>query len=284
MADAASTRPNADQVDAWNGPTGERWLKQYDVVGRQLAPLGERVMDHLAIGPGEQVLDIGCGTGETTAALARRVGAGGSVLGIDISRPLLDVANARARSEGIANVRFAEADAQTFRFEPASFDALYSRFGVMFFEDPAAAFANLRGALRAEGRLAFVCWRSRDENPFMTLPTRVGSAFLDNPPAFDPAAPGPFAFADAGRLRGLLTAASFTDVAIAPFDDTFMGDPASVRQTMEWRDPLNRLLAESDAGRRAEIDAALDAALAPFIRDGRVTLPAATWLVSARAG
>lgn len=281
---APSARPNAGQIEAWNGAMGERWLKQYDVIASQIAPLGERVMDHLAVGAAERVLDIGCGTGDTTRALGRRVGAAGHVLGIDISRPLLDAARRRAAEESAANVAFAEADAQTHRFTPASFDALYSRFGVMFFEDPAAAFANLHGALRPGGRLAFVCWRSRDENPFMTLVNGVAAEFMDTPPApFDPVGPGPFALADAERVRRLLSDGGFRDIAAAPFDDNFAGPAEGIRSTMEWREPLRSVLEGSDPVKRVRIMAALDAALAPFRMDGQVALPARTWLVTARA-
>jgi SAM-dependent methyltransferase len=283
MAEAAPSSANSAEIESWNGPLGERWLKQYDVVGRQLAPLGERVMDHLAVSAGERVLDIGCGTGDTTVALARRVGEGGRVLGVDVSGPLLDRARRRAAEQNAAQVAFAQADAQTHGFAPAGFDALFSRFGVMFFGDPAAAFANLRTALLPGGRLAFVCWRDRAENPFMTLATDVGKAFLDEPPPLpDPAAPGPFAFSDAGRLRRLLGGAGFADVAVAPFDDAMSGPHEGIRGTMERREPLKGLLAAADAAIRARIIAALDEALAPFTKGGQVALPAATWLVSAR--
>jgi ubiquinone/menaquinone biosynthesis C-methylase UbiE len=282
MADVVSSGPNAAESEGWNGSRGESWLRQYEVVGEQLAPLGERVMDHLAVSAGERVMDIGCGTGETTRALGRRVEAGGSVLGVDISALLLDVARQRAAADDADNLAFTSADAQTHGFDPASFDALYSRFGVMFFADPAAAFANLRAALRTGGRLAFVCWRTPAENPFMTLPTRVGMAFMDPPPRPDPLAPGPFAFADADRIRRILADAGFTDVTVAPFDDSFGGPEAAARLVVVRREPLAGLLRDADAATRAKIDAAVDEALAPFTRDGRVVLPAATWLVSAR--
>src|SRR5262249_6517301 len=149
----------------------------------------------------ERVLDVGCGTGQTSIELARRAGPGGAVTGIDISAPMLARARARAADAGARTVTFLDADAQTHRFDPASLDVCFSRFGIMFFAAPDAAFANLRSALRPAGRLAFVCWQSMRDNPWMLVPLMAAAAHITLPPPPAPDAPGPFSFADADRVR-----------------------------------------------------------------------------------
>src|SRR5689334_8579890 len=166
------------------------WAQVREPLERQLAPLGRRALAALAPRPGESVLDIGCGGGDTALDLARAVAPDGTVVGIDLSAAVLAFAQRAAR--GNERIRFVQADAQVFPFEPASFDATFSRFGVMFFADPTAAFINIRRSLRPNGRLAFVCW----ENQLDILPLRAASAHLPPQPAHDPNAPGPFAFAD----------------------------------------------------------------------------------------
>ena len=170
------------------------WAEVREPLELQLAPLGRRALEALALHPGESVLDIGCGGGETALDLARAVAPGGTVLGVDVSAAVL--AFAQRAAKWCERVRFVQADAQVFPFEPASFDAAFSRFGVMFFADPTAAFVNIRRSLRPNGRLAFVCWRALEENPLDILPLRAASAHLPPRPAHDPEAPGPFAFAN----------------------------------------------------------------------------------------
>src|SRR3977135_1927910 len=166
------------------------WAEVREPLELQLAPLGRRALTALAPRPGESVLDIGCGGGETALALARAVAPDGTVMGIDLSAAVLAFAERAAK--GCARVRFVHADAQVFPFEPASFDAVFSRFGVMFFADPIAAFVNIRRSLRRRGRLAFVCWRALEENPLDILPLSAASAHLPSQPAHDPDAPGPW--------------------------------------------------------------------------------------------
>src|SRR5881628_2723223 len=161
-------------------------------------------MERARIGAGERVIDIGCGCGDTTIALARRVGPAGLVLGIDVSAPMLARAADAAREAGVAHVRFEHADAQTHRFPAQAFDVLYSRFGVMFFSDPAAAFGNLRTALRPGGRLGFVCWQAVPENPWIAVPLEAAAQHMALPPPPAPGAPGPFSFADPERVRRIL--------------------------------------------------------------------------------
>src|SRR3954471_20518053 len=193
------------------------WAEIREPLELQLAPLGRHALAALAPRPGESVLDIGCGGGETALDLARAVAPGGTVVGVDLSAAVL--AFARRAADGCERVRFIQADAQAFPFEPASFDAAFSRFGVMFFADPTAAFINIRRGLKPDGRLAFVCWRSLEENPLDVLPLRAASAHLPPQPAPDPDAPGPFAFADPERVRDILQGAGFAKIEITPHDE-----------------------------------------------------------------
>ena len=230
------------------------------------------------------MIDIGCGCGDTTLELARRVGAGGSVLGADISAPMLDVARRRAGEAGLAQASFVQADAQAHAFA-ADVDAVFSRFGVMFFADPAAAFANIRRALKPGGRLAFVCWRPLPENPWMTVPFAAAAPLLPAaPPPPDPFAPGPFAFADPVRVRGILVEAGFADIAIDPHDEKVgWGDLEQSAQVSLRVGPLGAVVRDNPqlAG---PIEAAVREGLRPYLTETGVLLDLATWIVTARNG
>ena len=271
---------NADQAAYWNDAAGRTWAELQDLLDRQLEPLGRPVMDALALRPGEQVLDIGCGCGQTTLALGARVGESGRAVGADISQPMLEIA--RSRSGQLSQVNFLAADAQTHAFEPAEFDAVYSRFGVMFFDAPVVAFANLRRAMKSGGRLAFLCWRTPAENPIMSLPARAAARFLppSDPPT--PGAPGPFALADADRVSFILSESGFSDIAVTPQDMPAGGNSLedSVRLALRVG-PLGRQLREAPAAQDAAI-AAIREAFAEHLNDGRLSLPSATWMVTAR--
>jgi SAM-dependent methyltransferase len=270
---------NAQQVAYWNEAAGPTWADLQAPLDRQLQPLGRRAMAELDLGPGKRVLDIGCGAGETTLELAAT---GAEAVGVDISRPLLEIA--RRRSERRSDAGFVEADAQTYRFEPSSFDAVFSRFGVMFFADPAAAFANIRKALKPSGRLAFVCWRTPAENPIMSLPMQAALAHVDAPPPPpEPGAPGPFAFADPQRVRAILTAGGFSDIAVTPHEEAI--GPGDLETTLGLAlrvGPLGTLLRENP-DRRDAVVAAVRAALAPYDGPNGVKLGSATWIVTATA-
>jgi SAM-dependent methyltransferase len=206
---------------------------------------------------------------------------GGEVIGLDISRPMLEVA--RRRGEGVANVQFREADAQTASLAPAAFDGVFSRFGVMFFADPTAAFRNLLAALKSGGRLAFVCWRSLAENPWMTEPMATAAERLPpGPPPLPPDAPGPFAFADPERVRGILTEAGFADVALTPVDAEIGGNSLDDSLTLALRiGPLGARLRESPE-LRPQVSEAVRDTLARHVRDGQVWMRGAVWIVTAQ--
>lgn len=276
--------PNAQQVAYWNEGAGPTWAELQEPLDRQLAPLGHAAMAALAPKPGEKILDIGCGAGETSLELARLVSPGGHVVGADISRPLLEVA--RQRAAGLTDVDFLEADVQTHAFAPASFDGVFSRFGVMFFEDPQAAFLNIRNALKPGGRMAFVCWRTPAENPIMSLPMAAAMAKLPSaapsaPPT--PGAPGPFAFADPDRVRGILGSAGFSDVVLTPTNMKVGGGDLDTVLALSMKvGPLGALLREHPEHRDGAIDAVREALAAHDGPDG-VKLDSATWVVTARA-
>jgi SAM-dependent methyltransferase len=256
------------------------WAEVREPLEQQLAPLGRKALAALAPRPGERVLDIGCGWGETALELARAVAPDGTVVGIDLSAAVLALAPQTAK--GCERVRFVQGDAQVFPFEPASFDAAFSRFGVMFFADPAAAFLNIHRGLKPNGRLAFVCWRTLEENPLDILPLRAASAHLPPQLAHDPDAPGPFAFADPDRVRGILAAAGFKKIEIAPHDELVgSGDLEAMLAVCARVGPLGKILREKPELRAAALPAVRSALAAHDGPDG-VRLNAATWVVTAR--
>lgn len=279
---ATGAGPNAQQIEYWNTGAGPTWASLQAPLDRQLGPLGRRAMAVLDPQPGWRILDIGCGTGETTLDLAGAVSPGGEVVGVDVSRPLLDIA--RRRSMGRSGAVFLEADAQTQRFGDGAFDAVFSRFGVMFFADPAAAFANLRRSLKPGGRLAFVCWRPLADNPLLTLPMEAAAQHVAPPPPSEPGAPGPFAFADPQRPRSLLAAAGFADIKVEPYDLPVGGGSLDDALELALRvGPLGSLLRENP-DKREPVISAIRARLAEHDGPDGVKLPSATWIVSARAG
>jgi SAM-dependent methyltransferase len=277
-----SDAPNADQIAFWNGPTGQKWTQFKSDMDRNLADASAGVLALAAARPGERVLDIGCGSGKTTLALAKAVGAAGHVMGVDVSEPLLSLAKTAAAA--LPNVAFVHADASRQAFEPVH-DLLFSRFGVMFFDDPSAAFANIRTALKPGGRLAFVCWRPAAENEWVSVCMDAARPLLPEQPAPDPHAPGPFAFADPKRVEAILTKAGFDGVTIDKLDGVMnLGrdvDHAAFQMTNLG--PLSRALNDADDATRARVMDAVRAAFAKIATPEGVRPGIACWLVSARA-
>ena len=274
----------ATQADFWNTLGAERWIRQQRVYDGLFGRHGDAAFDAADLRDGDAVFDVGCGCGTTTLDIGKRVAPRGRVLGVDISAPMLAVARRNATASGTANVQFEVADAQSRTFA-SDFDAVVSRLGIMFFDDPAAAFGNLRRALGRGGRFAAVCWRSPAENPWITLPQTATRAFLPLPAPADPHAPGPFSLADRDRLVGLLSSAGFRSPEVSALDlplqvGAHAGEAARV---MVELGPVGRALdgASEDVRRRATDGIA--ALLGPYETSAGVRVPSAAWLVTARA-
>ena len=273
---------NTDQIAYWNADAGEAWAALQEQLDAQLASHGSRAMEALAPAAGERIVDVGCGSGQTSLALGQAVGRSGAVMGLDVSRPLLDLARRRAAESGAANVTFAEADVQTYAFAPTTFDAVFSRFGVMFFADPPAAFANIRRALKPGGRLAFVCWRTPAENIFMTLPYTAAAAQLPPAPPSEPGAPGPFAFADPARVRHILSSAGFRDIELAQYDRKIGSGDLEQSLALSLKiGLLGRAVREHPEKLVLVIDDVREALRPHVDADGVVRLASASWIVSA---
>lgn len=273
------------QAAYWAGAGGESWLKGAVRTEAALAPLGDRAIAVAAARPGERIIDIGCGAGPTTLALARAVAPGGSVLGCDLSSVLTDEARRRALAAGVSNVRFSAGDASTHAFEPAAADLLFSRFGVMFFGDPAAAFRHLRTALKPRGRLVFLVWRPFKENGWAFVPFAAAGPLLPQMPRPAPDEPGPFSFGDPARPRALLAQAGFAEIDIAPLDATIALSRGGLDEAVESAvelGPLRRLLADVAEDVRGRAVEAVRAALAKHLTPQGISLPAACWLITAR--
>jgi SAM-dependent methyltransferase len=282
--------PNAEQISYWNEQSGPKWVALEELLDAQIGPLGRVAMERAGVASRERVLDVGCGCGQTCLQLAEIVGPDGAVLGVDISSPMLERARERARSAGLGQVRFENADAQTADLDDDGFDLVFSRFGVMFFAEPRAAFANLRRALAPGGRLAFVCWQALEHNPWMRVPVMAAARHLPLPPRPEPGAPGPFAFADAERVRGILEDAGFEEVCFEPHErELLVGGEGSLEHAVDFllrMGPTAAALREAGAlaeSRRAAVFDAVREAVAPYAVGSGVRMPSASWIVTALA-
>jgi SAM-dependent methyltransferase len=277
---------NDEQRLYWNSDAGRAWVRRQERLDRQIAPHGERALAAAAPRTGERVLDVGCGCGATTLELARRVEARGFATGLDLSGPMLERARQRAAEAGLGNVEFRQDDAQTARpGEPV--DLVFSRFGVMFFADPAAAFANLAAALRPGGRLAFVCWQGVMKNPWVTIPMGAVAAHLPLPAPPPPGTPGPFAFGDADRVRGILDEAGFGGIEIEGAEIPMSPGGGDLEDAVDLYleiGPVAALLREHPDGAALapKVADAIRSALAPLVRGDELALGSAAWIVTAR--
>jgi SAM-dependent methyltransferase len=276
---------NADQIVYWNGPGGQHWTDRQQTQDVLLAPISDILIDRARAKPGERIIDVGCGCGATTIALAQKAGPTGHVFGVDISAPML----ARARQVAPAGlpVDFVLADATVYPFDPASSDLLVSRFGVMFFAEPAISFANMRKALRPSGRLTFACWREPRDNPWMMAPLQAAYKHVPKLPQLGPEDPGPFSFAAERRVHRILGAAGFSGVAMEPCNlslDVAVGRglDAAVESALEIG-PASRALEGQPSDLRAAATLSIREALAPFARGNTVPLAASIWIVTASA-
>ncbi len=281
MSNGADT-PNRDEVAYWNDDAGSRWVEFQERIDRAFAPLSAAGLALAAAQPGESVVDIGCGCGATVLELADAVGSSGSVLGVDVSRSMLALAGQRA-GERLPNVRLHVADAATHAFDESSVDLAFSRFGVMFFDDPVSALANVRRALRPGGRLVFVCWRDLAANPWFHVPLEAVHPHLPPQPKVHPHAPGPLAFADRDRVEDILRQAGYDDVRSSAFDAVLeLGPEPQATELLSQIGPTSRLFAGGDEAARAVAREALSVALRGHAPDGHVRLRAGVWMVVAR--
>jgi SAM-dependent methyltransferase len=273
-----------EQSALWNGLSGRAWVDLQDLLDQVFLPFEELLVDAVSPETTAALLDVGCGTGSTTLALARRLGPAGRVTGLDISAPMIALARARAE-RATPTPSFVIADAETHPFDPASFDTIVSRFGVMFFVDPVRAFANLRRAARDRAELRCIAWRSPADNPFMTAVERAAAPLLPALPARRPDEPGQFAFADRARVRGILETSSWSAVSIEAIDVPCAMPANRLTDYVTRLGPVGRLLQQqqTDDALRARVVAAARAALDAYVHGSEVRFVAACWMITARA-
>jgi len=274
---------NEEQRQRWNGMDGDYWVRQQDRLDRTLAPVLRPLLAFAAPRSGSTVIDVGCGCGATTIELARAVGPSGRVIGLDISQPMLELA--KARLSEFENATCMLGDAADLPLDGLNAELIVSRFGVMFFGDPVAAFTNLRTGLAPGGRVRFACWRPVNENPWLQIPLHAAYEHVPRLPKPEPEEPGPFAFADTARVTRILTSAGFTAPTFTPLDlqlDIASGGTLedAVMQSSQMG-PTKRALADQPDEIRAAALEAIRRALTPYASSSGVTLPAAVWLVAA---
>ena len=281
------SQDNADQIAEWNGALGQRWAESQREIDAIVAAFGAAALQRAGVEPGERIVDIGCGCGDTSIELARRAGAAGRVLGVDVSQPMLQVARERAAAAGLHQLSFSEADASSAVLQ-ADNDLLYSRFGVMFFADPSAAFTHLRAALRPGGRIVFVCWRAPRDNGWAMAPLVAARKALGiTPPPADPLAPGPFAFADGERVRGILERAGFDHIELQRVDAPIVlgATPRAAAESALRVGPTARLVRDAGPEHLPAILMGVEREFAALAAaDGQVSLGGSTWVVSATKG
>lgn len=279
------TTANVEQSEFWERRAPD-WIAGTSYTDIVTGPFGADAMERLELAPGQRVIDVGCGTGATTVELAQRVAPGGEAIGVDISPTLVAASTATAASAAIGNISFRVADAQTERLGDRDIDAVYSRFGVMFFADPVAAFTNIRHALRPNGVLAFACWQSVFDNEWMLVPGGAAMSVTGTPPPMPgPGEPGPFSLADADHLASVLADAGFEHVEITSAVHPISlpeSDLDLLASSSQQVGAVREVLKTADAETAARIEAAIRDALAARVEDGLVTLSAAAYNVHAR--
>ena len=287
MTHAEDAQDNAAQIAYWNDRAAVTWTNFQDRLDAQFEPITALALGSAAPAAGEHAIDIGCGCGATVLALADRLGPGGQVVGLDVSQPMAARARQRIEAAGLTNARVIVSDAATHRFAEPRADLLFSRFGVMFFADPAAAFANLRTAMRPGGRLLFAAWRPLADNPWFSVPMQAAAALLPPQPPADPSAPGPFALADRDRTLGLLRAGGWQQAVLQRHDlGMRIAAPGQIEQATEFAThmgALGRILGEQPPEKRGPVQDAVAAALRRYDSPDGIVLQGSIWLISARA-
>ncbi|MCX8564418.1 class I SAM-dependent methyltransferase [Mycolicibacterium mucogenicum] len=273
---------NDEQTYRWKGTSGYAWVDAQDLLDQMMKGFEDLLADGVAAGSGRRVLDVGCGTGGTTLAVARRLGTEGHCVGADVSEPMIAAARARAERDGIP-ASFILTDVQTHPFERASVDTIISRFGVMFFNDPVQAFANLRRAATDDATLRVIAWRSAAENPFMTTGLREAAPLLPNLPAPASDGPGQFSFADPQRVAAILDASGWADVDLQPIDVQCTLPEPELIGFFTQLGPVGLALQGKDERTRAQVIDAVRPAFDPFVQGTEVRYTAACWMIRAHA-
>lgn len=277
-----SNHANEAQAALWNGHAGRAWVEAQDLLDHMFRPFENLLVEAVAANRPGRVLDVGCGTGSTTLAIANRLGAQAHCVGADISEPMIDLARARAVRAG-SSTTFVRADAQVHAFDPPSFDTMVSRFGVMFFDDPVRAFANLRRAARDGAALKLQVWRSGQENPFMTTAERAAMPLLPQLPTRPANGPGQFAFADRDHVTGILKQGGWGQIDIQPIDVVCTFPECELVRYFSWLGPVGQFLQQADEPTRDQIIEVVRAAFDPYVQSGEVRYTAACWSISAVA-
>ncbi len=279
-----TTSENSAQAEIWNGDVGQKWAEEQADLDSMLAPLGLGGIAKANFAPGESVIDVGCGCGATSLAIAANVTPGGQVLGVDISGPMLT--RARQNAEKTDNVNFTLADASTHKFSPASADVIFSRFGVMFFANPSAAFANIRTALKPGGRACLVVWRPVKENPWVMKSLMIAANHVTMPAPLGPEDPGPFSFGDRARVTRILETAGFKDVKLEPQDLLItIGAGRDLAGSVDFLlgvGPIRMILAEQTPEIRERVRTEIRDSLAADFGAQGLRMGSATWIVTAQ--
>jgi SAM-dependent methyltransferase len=273
---------NPEQAERWNGADGQHWISAQERYDAMLAPFTDLILTAATLVPGESVLDVGCGCGATTLAAARAVSPGAAV-GVDLSAPMLARARAAAALADLPNASFEHGDAQVWSPPGLRFDTVVSRFGMMFFADPVAALANLRGITKARGRLAFTCWQSLAANDWILVPGAALAEHLPLPDPGPPDSPGMFALADPDRIRRILEDAGWREISVTSEQvSVLLGrSPDDAVEFLRNRSAARTVLAGADPGRQARALRAVRDALNPHAGQDGVRLNAAVWVVKA---
>ncbi|CAA2105615.1 class I SAM-dependent methyltransferase [Variovorax paradoxus] len=278
-----TTQPaGSEQARLWNGPSGHAWVDAQATLDHLFRPIEALLAETARTAGARRVLDVGCGTGATTLAVASALGGAGHCTGIDISQPMIATARERAARQG-SQATFVCADARSHVFAPGSFDLLVSRFGVMFFDDPVGAFANLHRAAARDASVRFIAWRSAAENLFMTTAEHAAAPLLPKLQPRPAGGPGQFAFADAERVRSILKDSGWHDIAIEPIDVPCAMPEADLAGYLSRLGPVGGALREADAQTRAAVIDVVRAAFEPFVHGEEVRFVAACWSIGARA-
>ena len=287
MPIASAKQDNTAQIAYWNDKAAVTWTTFQERLDALFEPITAHALDAAAPASGERAIDIGCGCGATVLALADRLGPTGQVLGLDISEPMAARARERIAAAGLTNAQVVVSDAANHDFPEAGADLLFSRFGIMFFADPVAAFANLHRAMRPSGRLVCAAWRPLTENPWFTVPLEAARPMLPPQPPADPNAPGPFALANPDRTTGILAHAGWQDVTLTRHDAPMrLAGAGQIEQAAEFTTRvgmLARLLADEAPEIRARVREAVAEALKPYDGPAGFNLSGSIWLISARA-